>query len=79
MDEVLARLAHERGGERAGDAQRKIGRRRRRHLVADVGEGDETVEQVIAVLAPADDVEIEIELCRRALADFHRAQQLSRR
>jgi len=34
------------------------------HLVADIGKGDETVEQVVAVGASADDVQVKVDLGR---------------
>lgn len=56
-------------GERAGERQREAGRGSGRDLdpVADRGEGDEAVEQVIAVGAAAGDMQSEIDLGRREL------------
>lgn len=51
-------------GFRAGYLERQRVGRRGGDLVADIGEGDEAVEQVIAVAAPADDMEIEVDLGR---------------
>ena len=47
---------------RPAHRQRQRFGRRRGDLVADIGEGDEAVEQVIAVGPPADDVEEEVDL-----------------
>jgi hypothetical protein len=65
-------------GERAGlgtaDRERQGVGRRRNHLIADIGEGNEAVEQVVAVGAASGDVQIEIDLGRRELGKGRRAQ-----
>jgi hypothetical protein len=66
---------------RPGDRQ---GQRIGRHggdFVADIGEGDQAVEQVIAVGAPPDDVQIKVDLGRRERRDQDAAghPRLSRR
>ncbi len=49
----------------------------RRQAVADIGKGDEAVDQMIAIRSPPDQVEIKIYFCRSKDRDRHR--QLSRR
>jgi hypothetical protein len=50
------------GRERPVDAQREAARGLRLQPVADRGEGDEAVEQVVAVGPPAGDVQREVDL-----------------
>lgn len=54
--------ARERHRLGTADGQRQHLSRRCGHLVADIGKGDEAVEQVQAVGAAADDVQVEIDL-----------------
>ena len=61
-DQVLARIAAEIAGESAARSEAQPIGLRNRDAVADIGEGDQAVDQVIAIGAPADDVQIEIEL-----------------
>jgi hypothetical protein len=64
-DQVLVRiLLRQCGAEGTRDRNGKLACRSDRDAVANVGEGDQAVEQMVAVGAAADDVKIEIELRR---------------
>ena len=56
--------AVERAGERTADAEADLVGRGEAEHIAGAGEDDQAVEQVVAVVAPAGDVKVEIELCR---------------
>ena len=53
-------------------SDRRVGRRGG-HPVADIGEGDQAVEQVIAVGAPPGDMQVEVDLRRRERRPHHRS------
>jgi hypothetical protein len=55
--------------EGAVEGEREIGGRREFELVAGRSEGDQAVEQMVAVGPPADDVQVEVELGRRGQAE----------
>jgi len=70
-DEAFARRPQRRR-ERPVDGEIERGGRGEREIVAEGGEGDDAVEQVVAVGTPALDVEVEVELRRRRLGDGRR-------
>ena len=68
-------LAGQRRGEWTVESERKIRRRNGPQLVALFGKRHQTIEQVIAVGAPADHMQVEIELGRRRLGDGDRLRR----
>jgi hypothetical protein len=59
--EIVVAEPGERPGFRSAHRQRQRVGRRGDDLVADIGKGDQAVEQVIAIRAPADDMEVKID------------------
>src|SRR6185312_937302 len=76
-DEIVRVRARELRRLRSAYRQRQRRRRLGRDVIADIGEGDKAVEQVIAVRAPADDMEIEVELRRSEANGRHQPPRVT--